>query len=63
MPKIHWKYSLPIVVVLLIVGTGIWFLPVYGYYFEQRLVKYLLNGLIGFSSVALVVILVTGGGE
>jgi len=53
-PEIPWKATIPIVLVLLTAGVGIWFLPVYGYYFEQRLIKYLLNGLASLSSLALI---------
>jgi len=56
--KLSWKVTIPTAVVLLVVGVGVWLLPVRGYYFEQRLVRYFLNGLLSFSSLILIGMLV-----
>lgn len=52
--RISWKVTIPISVVLLAVAVGVWFLPVYGYYFEQRFWKYTLNGIVSLSAVLLI---------
>jgi len=51
--KIPKKVSIPIICIILAAGIGVWFLPVYGYYFEQRLWKYFLNGLLTLSALTL----------
>lgn len=52
--RLSWKVTIPISISLLAIGIGVWFLPVYGYYFEQRLWKYFLNTVVSLSSLTLI---------
>lgn len=53
MGKLSWKVAAPVVIGLLTIAVGIWFIPTRDYYFEQRLVKYTLNGLCTFSALVI----------
>ena len=55
---LSWKVTIPIATVLLAVAIGVWAFPIYGYYFEQRFWKYVLNVLLDLSALILIGMLI-----